>query len=44
MDVSFPYFPLTQQSDMDESVFCAVEREFDSNGYVTFLNWVNPLE
>ena len=31
MDVSFPCSPLTQQSDMDESVFTPVKRKFESN-------------
>ena len=31
MDISFPCSPLTQQSDMDESVFSPVKRKFESN-------------
>ena len=31
MDISFPCSPLTQQSDMDESVFTLVKRKFESN-------------
>ena len=31
MDNSFPCSPLTQQSDMDESVFGPVKRKFESN-------------
>ena len=31
MDVSFPCSLLTQQSDMDDSVFSSVERKFESN-------------